>query len=101
MRCANPRALLLKGSVMYLLADKKDVGSEPDALVKQYALHRIRAARITGKAVTRCAFNLKKHLEKAEHEVGNRHGIRVRLRVSANLAKRYSTTVPLSSSRPS
>jgi predicted DNA-binding transcriptional regulator YafY len=86
-RTVNPRGLLLKGSVMYLLADKKDVGSDSDAPVKQYALHRIRAARATVKPVTRSAFNLKKYVEKTEHEVGNRHGIRVRLRISADLAK--------------
>jgi predicted DNA-binding transcriptional regulator YafY len=86
-RTVNPRALLLKGSVMYLLADKKDVGGDSNALVKQYALHRIRAAQATVKPVTGRAFDLKKYVEEAEHEVGNRQGIRVRLRISADLAK--------------
>jgi predicted DNA-binding transcriptional regulator YafY len=80
---------------MYLLADKKDIGSEPDALVRQYALHRIRAARTAVKPVTRSGFNLKRYLEEAEHEVGQRHGIRVRLRVSTDLAKILRET-PLS-----
>lgn len=94
-RLVNPRALLLKGSVMYLLADKKGLGDEPDALVRQYALHRIRAARTSVNAVVGSEFNLGRYLDKAEHEVGHRHGIRVRLRVSANLAKILRET-PLS-----
>jgi predicted DNA-binding transcriptional regulator YafY len=94
-RLVNPRALLLKGSVMYLLADKGNIGDEPDALVRQYALHRIRAARTAGTPVAPSDFNLKKYLKNAEHEVGHRHGIRVRLRVSANLAKILRET-PLS-----
>lgn len=97
-RLLNPRALLLKGSVMYLLADKKDIGGEPEALVKHYALHRIRAARTAVKPVTRSDFNLSKYLEKSEHEVGDRHGIRVRLRVSTDLAKILRET-PLSASQ--
>jgi predicted DNA-binding transcriptional regulator YafY len=86
-RTVNPRGLLLKGSVMYLLADKKGNGSDSDALVKQYALHRIRAARVAVKPVARSPFDLKKYIGKTEHEVGNRQGIRVRLRISADLAK--------------
>jgi predicted DNA-binding transcriptional regulator YafY len=88
-RLVNPRALLLKGSVMYLLADKKDLGAgaEPDALVKQYALHRIRSTRAGVKAAVRSDFNLKRYMDKDEHEVGHRHAVRVRLRVSADLAK--------------
>ena len=94
-RCVNPRALLLKGSVMYLLADKKDIGEEPDALVKRYALHRIRAARVGTKTVAGSDFSLKRYMDKDEHEVGHRHGLRVRLKVSADLVKILRET-PLS-----
>lgn len=93
-RLVNPRALLLKGSVMYLLADKRDLPNADDT-VKQYALHRIRSTRRSVKSVVRSDFNLKLYMEKKEDEVGNRHGIRVRLRITADLAKILRET-PLS-----
>jgi len=86
-RTVNPRALLLKGSVMYLLADKRGISTAPEEVVKQYALHRIRSTRSGVKPVVRSDFNLKRYVHKDEHEVGNRHAVRVRLRVTADLAK--------------
>ena len=86
-RLVNPRALLLKGSVMYLLADKLGIPNAPERIVKQYALHRIRSRRPGVKSVARSDFNLKMYIEKNEDEVGNRHGIRVRLRITPDLAK--------------
>jgi predicted DNA-binding transcriptional regulator YafY len=94
-RVVNPRALLLKGSVMYLLADKRGIPNASEEIVKQYALHRIRTMRAGAKSVVRSDFNLKLYIEKNEDEVGNRHGIRVRLRVTADLAKILRET-PLS-----
>jgi predicted DNA-binding transcriptional regulator YafY len=87
-RTVNPRALLLKGSVMYLLADKSGASS-PAAFepVKQYALHRIRSTRAAVKRVTRSEFNLADYRKAEEHEVGKRRGVRVRLRITADLAK--------------
>jgi len=95
-RTVNPRALLLKGSVMYLLADKKGAsGAAPDEPVKQYALHRIRSTRSSVKRVVRSDFNLAEYRKAEEHEVGNRHGVRARLRITADLAKILRET-PLS-----
>jgi predicted DNA-binding transcriptional regulator YafY len=45
--------------------------------------------------VVRSDFNLKRYIEKNEDEVGSRHGIRVRLRITADLAKILHET-PLS-----
>jgi predicted DNA-binding transcriptional regulator YafY len=86
-RTVNPRALLLKGSVMYLLADKKDSGMPTEEPIRQYALHRIRSTRGSLKRVVRSDFNLAEYRRVEEHEVGSRHGVRVRLRITADLAK--------------
>jgi predicted DNA-binding transcriptional regulator YafY len=87
-RTVNPRMLLLKGSVMYLLADNLAVSGKPaDHPVKQYALHRIHdTLRSTSPLVPRL-LNLTKYMRAEEHEVGNRRPIRLRLRVSSDLAK--------------
>jgi len=87
-RTVNPRALLLKGSVMYLLADKKGVvETSKDEPVRQYALHRIRSTRASLKPVVRREFNLTNYRRTEEHEVGSRHGVRVRLCITSDLAK--------------
>jgi len=87
-RTVNPRALLLKGSVMYLLADKLSIEkSASDPTVKQYALHRIRATRPSLKPVVPRVFNLTAYIKSEEHEVGSRRATRVRLKVSEDLAK--------------
>jgi predicted DNA-binding transcriptional regulator YafY len=87
-RTVNPRALLLKGSVMYLLADKLSTETvASDDTVKQYALHRIRATRPTIKPVVPRAFNLTRYIKSEEHEVGHRRATRIRLKVSEDLAK--------------
>lgn len=87
-RTVNPRMLLLKGSVMYLLADNLEAKGKPnDHPVKQYALHRIHATRASNRPLVPRFFNLAGYMRKEEHEVGNRRGIRLRVKVSADLAK--------------
>jgi predicted DNA-binding transcriptional regulator YafY len=87
-RTVNPRMLLLKGSVMYLLADNLVPTAKAAAHpVKQYALHRIRSTRPSTRPLVPRLFNLTRYVRAEEHEVGNRRGIRLRLRVSADLAK--------------
>jgi predicted DNA-binding transcriptional regulator YafY len=87
-RTVNPRALLLKGSVMYLLADNLSPEKPAsEATVKQYALHRIRATRPSITPIVPRAFNLNRYINALEHEVGPRRATRVRLKVSEDLAK--------------
>jgi predicted DNA-binding transcriptional regulator YafY len=87
-RTVNPRALLLKGSVTYMLADKLSTEiSESEDTVKQYALHRIRATRLSTKPIVPRVFSLTGYIKSEEHEVGNRRATRIRLKVSEDLAK--------------
>jgi predicted DNA-binding transcriptional regulator YafY len=87
-RTVNPRALLLNGSVMYLLADKLSTeDSVSDGTVKQYALHRIKAIRPGTRPIALRTFSLTRYIRTEEHQVGNRSPIRIRLKVSEDLAK--------------
>jgi predicted DNA-binding transcriptional regulator YafY len=87
-RTVNPRALLLNGSVMYLLADKLSTNtSASDDTVKQYALHRIRAIRPGARPIVPRPFNLTRYIKSEEYQVGSRSPTRIRLRVSEDLAK--------------
>jgi len=87
-RTVNPRLLLLKGAVMYLIADAFVAGGKAaDYPLKQYALHRIAGIRpVTQEAVFR-PFNIKSFIRDEEHEVGSRTPIRLRLQVSEDLKK--------------
>jgi predicted DNA-binding transcriptional regulator YafY len=87
-RTVNPRAVLLNGSVMYLLADKlSNEDSTSDGTVKQYALHRIRAIRAGTRPIVPRPFSLTRYIKSEEYQVGSRRPVRIRLKVSEDLAK--------------
>jgi len=87
-RTVNPRALLLSGSVMYLLADALLVEhAASDGTIKQYALHRIRAVRPGIRPIVPRAFHLTRYIKSEEYRVGTRSPTRIRLKVSEDLAK--------------
>jgi predicted DNA-binding transcriptional regulator YafY len=89
-RTVHPRALLQKGHVTYLIANKVD-----DTVPRMYAIHRISEAYGTGRPVSRSPFNLKNYLAEQAHEVGTGEWLDLDLWVSANLAKILRET-PLS-----
>lgn len=81
-RIVNPRALLQKGPVTYLIAHKLD-----DPEPRQYALHRIQSASTTGNPVRRSPFNLRQYLASQGDEIHKGETIDLKLWVSTNLAK--------------
>lgn len=81
-RVVDPRALLQKGPVTYLIANKLD-----DPEPRQYALHRIQSASTTGNPVRRSPFRLKQYLASQGDEIHKGDTIDLKLWVSANLAK--------------
>jgi predicted DNA-binding transcriptional regulator YafY len=92
-RKINPRGLLLKGPVTYLLAD--EVVEDPAAarsIVKQYALHRLKACRLIDNPVQPRAFDIARYIKTQESEPGSRQAVRVKLKISTNLAKLVAET---------
>jgi predicted DNA-binding transcriptional regulator YafY len=81
-RDVHPRALLQKGPVTYLIANKAN-----DTTPRLYAIHRISEAYRTGRPVGRSPFNLKNYLVEQAHEVGTGEWLDLELWVSVNLAK--------------
>ena len=81
-RTVHPRALLQKGSVTYLIANKVNE-SDP----RMYAVHRISEAYRTDRPVSRSPFNLKNYLAEQAHEVGTGEWLDLELWVNTNLAK--------------
>ncbi len=92
-RTVNPHALLLKGPVLYLVADEVQTGGEPASpIIKHYALQRMRAARACPSPAAHLHFALTRYMRSQEHEMGSRRAIRVRLRVTQDVQKLLQET---------